>query len=122
VHFLGKVAYTDYLRILQVSAVHVYLTYPFVLSWSMLEAMATGCLLVASRTPPVEEVVRDGVNGILVDFFDFEGLAQTVARALAEPNRYACLREEARKTVLTRYDLHTVCLPQALKILGARGG
>jgi glycosyltransferase involved in cell wall biosynthesis len=67
VHFLGMIDYVDYLRLLQVSSAHVYLTYPFVLSWSFIEAMASGCLIVASATPPVLEVLRDGENGFAVD-------------------------------------------------------
>jgi glycosyltransferase involved in cell wall biosynthesis len=117
VFFPGKVPYADFLKILQVSAAHVYLTYPFVLSWSMLEAMAAGCLLVGSRTTPVEEVIEDGRNGLLVDFFDTAAMAQRVADVLARPADYHAMREQARRTVLERYDLATVCLPRTLDFL-----
>jgi glycosyltransferase involved in cell wall biosynthesis len=82
VHFLGKVPYDTYKKVLQVSAVHVYLTYPFVLSWSLLEAMATGCLIVGSDTAPVREVIRDGENGVLVGFFDKDELVRAVVKGL----------------------------------------
>lgn len=98
VHFLGKVPYPTYQRVLQVSAAHVYLTYPFVLSWSMLEAMASGCLLIGARTAPVEEVLHHGKNGLLVDFFDQDQIAATVLAALHEPQRYQALRRAARET------------------------
>jgi glycosyltransferase involved in cell wall biosynthesis len=111
VHFLGRLPYADYLKVLQVSAAHVYLTYPFVLSWSMLEAMAAGCLVIGSATPPVMEVIREGENGVLADFFDAEALARIVAAALAEPARYRAMRDAARQTAIERYDLRTRCLP-----------
>ncbi|MCL2022504.1 MAG: glycosyltransferase family 4 protein [Betaproteobacteria bacterium] len=98
VHFLGKVSYDMYRRILQISAVHVYLTYPFVLSWSALEAMACGCLLVASDTPPVREVIRHGENGWLVDFFDGRALVEQTLYALSNPPEAATLRANARQS------------------------
>jgi glycosyltransferase involved in cell wall biosynthesis len=112
VHFLGQLPYAQYLTLLQVSAAHVYLTYPFVLSWSCLEAMSAGCHVVASRTAPVTEFVEDGVNGHLVDFFDTSGLAQAVESAVRERDRHTGLREAARRTAVERCDLQRVCLPQ----------
>ena len=98
-HFLGKVSYENYRRVLQVSAAHLYLTYPFVLSWSALEAMATGCLVIGSRTAPVEEVLEDGRNGLLVDFFDIQGIAERVVEAITEPRRFDELRWQAQRMV-----------------------
>ena len=106
-HFLGKVPYAGYKRILQVSAAHVYLTYPFVLSWSMLEAMATGCLVIGSDTAPVLEVIRDGQNGVTVDFFDDSAIAARVAHALDAPERHRDMRERGRRFVLDRYRADT---------------
>ncbi len=103
VHFLGRISRDDFVKVLQVSACHVYLTYPFVLSWSMLEAMAAGCIVIGSATGPVEEVI-DGSNGLLVDFFGASGLARLVGRVLARPAFYADLRERARHTVVARFD------------------
>ena len=114
VHFLGKVPYPTFTSILQVSRVHAYLTYPFVLSWSMLEAMSAGCLVVGSRTAPVQELIEDGVNGRLVDFFDVEGWSKLLTKALARPERFTDLRRAARETIVSRYDLQGVCLPQMI--------
>ncbi len=116
VHFLGHVSRADYLRLLQVSAVHVYLTVPFVLSWSVLEAMSSGCLVVGSATPPVQEVIVHEENGLLVDFFSPAEIADRVVDALSAPERYAKLRQAARWTALSRYSL-TRCLPLQLALL-----
>lgn len=96
-HFLGKVPYDVYRKVLQVSAVHVYLTYPFVLSWSMLEAMASGCLIVGSDTAPVKEVIEQGRNGLLVNFFDSKAIAEEVVMALEHPADVMPIRERARR-------------------------
>jgi glycosyltransferase involved in cell wall biosynthesis len=118
VHFVGKVPYGVLLDLFRIATCHVYFTYPFVLSWSMLEAMSTGALVVGSRTGPVEEVIVDGENGLLVDFFDHEGLAARVAEVLAAPARFEPLRERARRTVLDRYAL-AHCLPRQIAIASA---
>jgi len=117
VHFTGRVPYNRYLSLLQVSSAHIYLTYPFVLSWSMIEAMSLGCALIASATPPVQEVVEQGENGILVDFFDRDGLAAAVADALDNPGAYEPMRQRARETAVERYDLRSKCLPEMLRYL-----
>jgi glycosyltransferase involved in cell wall biosynthesis len=99
VHFLGRVDKPLYRSLLSISAAHVYLTYPFVLSWSLLEAMSAGCLVIASDTAPLREVVQDGVNGRLVDFFDVKGFSDRIIEALAEPARFTALRKRAREDV-----------------------
>ncbi len=114
VHFAGRLAYRDFVRLMQVTRVHAYLSYPFVLSWSMLEAMAAGAVVVGSRTAPVEEVIADGVNGRLVDFFDVEGWTATLAECLARPD--AALRNAARQTVLDGYALPG-CLDRLVRLL-----
>ena len=117
VHFLGKVPYPTFLGILQISSVHVYLTYPFVLSWSMLEAMSAGCLVIGSSTQPVEEVLRDGENGLLVDFFNTDQISERVIEVLEHPEAFTHVRENARRTIIENYDLKTICLPAQLKLL-----
>jgi glycosyltransferase involved in cell wall biosynthesis len=117
VHFLGKLRYAQFLAILQVSTAHVYLTVPFVLSWSVIEAMSAGCLLVGSATPPVREVIRHGENGLLFDYFSPSHLADTVATALERRDEMLPLRQQARRTAVERYDLETVCLPRQFKLI-----
>jgi glycosyltransferase involved in cell wall biosynthesis len=117
VHFVGYVSYTALVRLLQISAAHVYLTYPFVLSWSMLDAMSAGALVIGSRTQPVEEVISHYRNGLLVDFGDIDGLAEVVAGVLATPKRFSSLRRAARETMQARYDLRRVCLPVWLQLI-----
>ena len=102
-HFTGLLPSRLYREVLLASSVHVYLTVPFVLSWSMIEAMSAGCVLVASDTEPVREIVRDGENGLLVDFFDTGGLAERICDTLARPDDLAYLRESARRTAVDRY-------------------
>jgi len=107
VHFTGLLPPPAYRKVLQASSVHVYLTRPFVLSWSVLEAMACGCLVVGSRTPPVEEVIRDGENGLLVALDDPEAIAERIASALDRQAELAPLRAHARQTILGKYALRT---------------
>ena len=114
VHFLGKVPYHHFIPLLQLSTVHVYLTYPFVLSWSLLEAMSAGCAIVASDTQPLREAIRHGDTGRLVDFFDVQGLADEVCRLLDAPEERARLGTNAREFAKANYDLQTVCLPKQL--------
>ncbi len=102
-HFLGVLPYAQYKAMLHVSSAHLYLTYPFVLSWSMLESMAAGCLLIGSRTAPVEEVLIDGKNGLLVDFFSPKEIADRVDEVFAHPDRMAGIRQCAREHVAHRY-------------------
>lgn len=117
VHFLGMVDYSVFLHVLQVSAVHVYLTYPFVLSWSFLEAMSCECLVIGSDVAPIQEIIN-GRNGILVPLFEPSRLAATIVAALANPDRYQSLRRRARATILDRYALAD-CLRATLALLTA---
>jgi glycosyltransferase involved in cell wall biosynthesis len=114
VHFTGLLPYPEYLQVLQASSVHLYLTRPFVLSWSMLEALSAGCLVVASNTAPVTEMIQDGVNGLLVDFFNTQEICDRIEYALDNPTQMVSIRRQARETILERYDLAQL-LPQHLQ-------
>ncbi len=115
VHFLGPVPYATYIKALQVSSAHVYLTYPFVLSWSLIEAMSAGCIVIASNTGPLHEVI-DGENGMLTPFFDVEGLASKVAHVLANQRTYEPMRAAARATAIDRYSIER-CVPKLVSFV-----
>ncbi|NQW10022.1 MAG: glycosyltransferase [Alphaproteobacteria bacterium] len=117
VHFIGRVPYDMYLNVLRISRVHTYLTYPFVLSWSMLESMACECCIVASATAPVQEVITDDENGVLVDFFDRDALVDRICALLDDPARRARLGKAAREYVAQHYDLQSVCLPKHIALI-----
>ncbi|MGH8602474.1 MAG: glycosyltransferase family 4 protein [Gammaproteobacteria bacterium] len=106
VHFIGFLPYADHLNLLQVSTAHVYLTVPFVLSWSLMEAMATECVVIGSDTPPVREVLHHGKNGLLVDFFSPEAIADAVDAAFSHPRRMAHLGAAARRSVAKKYHVN----------------
>lgn len=114
IHFLGHLDYQAFVKLLQVSRVHVYLTYPFVLGWSLLEAMACGCAIVASDTAPLKEVIVDRETGLLVDFFDHQALADKIINLLNDEEQRHHLGENARKLATARYDLNSVSLPRQL--------
>ncbi|XWK90629.1 MAG: glycosyltransferase family 4 protein [Phormidium sp.] len=116
VHFVGSLPYGLYLKVIQASQVHVYLTRPFVLSWSMIESMSTGCLVLGSDTPPVKEVIQDGENGLLADFFSPKQIADRISEVLDHPTRMAQLRQKARETALERYSLEKL-LPHHVQLI-----
>jgi glycosyltransferase involved in cell wall biosynthesis len=119
VHFVNRVPHNTLMALLRVSSAHVYLTVPFVLSWSMLEAMSLGALVIGSDTAPVREVITDGQNGLLVDFFKPAQLADRVCDVLADPGAFQHLRQSARQTVVDRYDFQSVSWPAYQKLLTA---
>lgn len=119
VHFVDFLPYEEYIKLLQVSSVHVYLTVPFVLSWSILEAMACGCCVVASSTQPVLEIIKDNQNGLLCEFFNINELVEKIEYALDNPEKIKLIKENARKTILDNYSLEKV-LPKHLEILHSK--
>jgi glycosyltransferase involved in cell wall biosynthesis len=117
VHLVGKIPYTLFLDLLRMSTVHIYLTYPFVLSWSLLEAMSCGTAVVASDTEPVREVITDGENGRLVDFFALNEIIDRACELLDDPQQRARLGKAAREIIVDRYDLRSRCLPRQIDLI-----
>jgi glycosyltransferase involved in cell wall biosynthesis len=119
VHFTGVLPYDQYLSVLQISSAHVYLTYPFVTSWSLVEALSAGCLVIGSDTSPVRELI-DGSNGFLVPFFDIDGLSKQVIEVLAGGPHLDAIRAKARQSTVERYDKARICVPKLMSLLTGR--
>lgn len=105
IHFVGELSFVEYIKLLQISSVHVYASVPFVLSWSFLEAMSTGCCIVASSTPPVLEMAQDNVNALLYDFYNVDMMVEKIESALDNPEKRQTLGQNARQFVLDNYDI-----------------
>ena len=115
IKFLGNLPYEKYVAILQLSRVHVYLTYPFVLSWSLLESMSIGCSVIASKTDPLKEVIEHNRTGVYVDFFDHEALSIQISNLLDNDNLRHQLSLNARDHIINNYDLESICLPSQIE-------
>jgi glycosyltransferase involved in cell wall biosynthesis len=114
VHFTGRLPYGSFVTLLQLSRLHIYMTYPFVLSWSLVEAMAIGAPILASDTAPLREVITHGENGLLFPFFDTAVLVDRACEMLDDPALRERLSAAGREKILREYDLRTVCLPRQL--------
>jgi glycosyltransferase involved in cell wall biosynthesis len=112
--FLGRIPPAQLAALWSLSDLHVYLTVPFVLSWSLLDAMACACPIVGSDTPPVREVIHDGIEGRLAPFHDVEALACAGLELLADPERARALGDAARRKVEASYSLD-VSFPLTLR-------
>lgn len=121
VHFVGILSRPDYLNLLRVSALHLYLTVPFVLSWSCVEALASGCLVLGSDVAPVREVIEDGVNGFLIDARDADALAARAATLLADRQALGVVRRRARERAITSFDLRR-CLAAQRRLVEELAG
>lgn len=110
--FVGALPYKDYVNLLQVSTAHIYLTYPFVLSWSLMEAMSIGCVIVASNTPPVKELIQDSYNGMLVDFSDTDKLIENAKNVILNRDKYKNISQNARQTIIENYEIKNMISKQ----------
>lgn len=119
VHFFGQVPYGEYQKLIQVSRCHIYLTMPFVLSWSLLESMSMGATIVASDVDPVREAITHGETGLLVDFFDHDAVAKQVIDVVSNPKDFAHIGKAAREHVVETYDFLTKCLPEHIAQMNA---
>jgi glycosyltransferase involved in cell wall biosynthesis len=104
VHFVGRIPHVDLIDAFSVSRAHVYYTYPFVLSWSLAEAMAAECTIIASDTAPVRDAITSGIEGLLLPFFDVPALSQALVRVVREPAAFEGMGQRARARALTDFD------------------
>lgn len=116
VHFVGSLPFNEYVKLLQISSAHVYLTYPFVASWSLLDAMSCGCPIVASSTEPVMEFIEDGKNGFLFDFYSTSGQVEKIEYVLDNKEMVEPVRQAARKTIVDNYNLKDL-LPKHIEFI-----
>lgn len=116
-HFMGRVSHADMIQALSLSWGHVYYTYPFVLSWSLVEAMACECLIIGSDTGPVRDAITSGINGVLNDFFDVGALSEAMVRACETPEAFAPIRARARETALALFDRESVGVPAWMSLI-----
>ena len=117
VHWSGRIEYDKLISALQISKAHVYLTYPFVQSWSMVEAMGLGALVIGSKTSPVQEFIEHGKTGLLFDFFNKQQLTDQVCEVLEHPKKYEQIRLNARAFISQNYDIKTICLPKQAELI-----
>ncbi len=115
--FPGYIKHENLTALMQIASVQVYLTYPFVLSWSLLESLACEQLVVASDTAPVKEVISNNENGFLVNFFDHQEISTKVNEILANPKKFQHIRKNARKKIIENFDLEKICLPRSLELI-----
>ncbi len=116
VHFVGGLPFNEYIKLLQITSAHVYLTYPFVLSWSALDAMSCGCPIVASKTQPVLEFMKDNYNALLFDFFNIDEQVEKIEYALDNKDKMEEFRHNARKTIVDNYALKDL-LPKHIEYI-----
>lgn len=122
VHFVGKIPHTELIKLFSISTAHVYCTYPFVVSWSLLEAMSCGCPVVANRVPPVEEIVTHEATGLLFDTFTPGAMVAQIERLFKDRQFAEKIGMQARAHIVSKYDLKSVCIPQQLHWLGGLVG
>ncbi|HZZ42219.1 MAG TPA: glycosyltransferase [Tepidisphaeraceae bacterium] len=113
--FTGLLPQPELARLLATTDLHIYLTVPFVLSWSMMDAMSCGAVVLGSATPPVKEMIREGQNGLLADFFDIENFARKAIDILKDPQAYRPLGNAAEEMIEQRYSLDRV-VPEMVKL------
>ncbi len=114
-HFLGRIPPQELAQLLAISDLHIYLTVPFVLSWSLMNALACGTTVLASNTPPVREMIEHEKNGLLVDFFDVDEMANLAQTVLDSPQDFKYLGAAGVKMIQDHYSLD-VCLPKMLEL------